>query len=103
METTLNFDYSENRGKSVSVTCKEGRHRYVMVDPCNSNFVFTEKDEDTTWGILIGICPDHTVILDIKHPSGIPCICEIDRDDIEEIALVESQETADYLYPNPQN
>ena len=89
MKTALNFDYSANRGKQVSVTGKKGRQQYVMIDKCNSDFIFAEVNEAAVQGFLIGLCPDDTVILDIKHPSGIPCICEIDRLDIKAIVLDE--------------
>ena len=103
METTLNFDYSANRGKSVSVTGSKGWYQYVMIDKCNSDFAFAE-DEETAQRILIGICPDNTVILDIKHPSGIPCICEIDKADIKAIVINAAQpERAFYPYPQPMN
>ncbi len=61
-----NFDYFDNIGKEV---------------------VITKNNGEVKQGILLILCPDDTVILDIESPSGITYICEIDRADIKEIVL----------------
>ena len=49
MKTTLKFDYSANRGKSVSVTGNKGWYKYVMIDKCNSDWVYDKIPYQATF------------------------------------------------------